>query len=147
MGCSRRAGLLLAVAASHLFDPVDRPVWEQAVSAVRDALPESEFSAAWEAGQELDRDGVLAAISALADVIGDQALEAGKPPDEPRFGLTRRELEVLRLLADGRSIRAIAEDLSLSERTVEHHLLHAYTRLGLESRAAAVAFALRHGLA
>ncbi len=53
----------------------------------------------------------------------------------------------LRLLAEGRSNRAIADILSLSERTVENHVFHILTKLELESRAAAAAYAVRHGLA
>ena len=55
--------------------------------------------------------------------------------------------EVPRLLVEGRSNRAIAETLSLSERTVENHVLHILTKLGLESRIAAATYAVRQGLA
>lgn len=62
-------------------------------------------------------------------------------------GLTRREAEVLRLVASGLSNREIAETLSLSEKTVESHLTSVYGRIGADNRAAASAFAVRHGLA
>ena len=62
-------------------------------------------------------------------------------------GLTRREAEVLRLVATGLSNREIADALSLSEKTVENHLTSAYGRIGADNRAAASAFAVRHGLA
>jgi DNA-binding NarL/FixJ family response regulator len=61
-------------------------------------------------------------------------------------GLSAREAEVLRLAA-GRSNRAIAEELSLSAKTVENHLTNVYGKLGVDNRAAATAFAIRHGLA
>jgi DNA-binding CsgD family transcriptional regulator len=61
--------------------------------------------------------------------------------------LTRREAEVLRLIATGLSNRDIADRLSLSEKTVEKHLTSAYGKIGADNRAAASAFAVRHGLA
>ena len=62
-------------------------------------------------------------------------------------GLTRRELEVLRLIAQGRSNRAIAAALYLSPRTAERHVANIYLKLGAHSKAEAAAYALRHGLA
>jgi DNA-binding CsgD family transcriptional regulator/tetratricopeptide (TPR) repeat protein len=62
-------------------------------------------------------------------------------------GLSAREAEVLRLAAAGKSNRAIAEELSLSAKTVENHLTNVYGKLGVDNRAAATAFAIRHGLA
>ncbi len=62
-------------------------------------------------------------------------------------GLSAREVEVLRLVATGRSNREIASDLVLSEKTVENHLTRIYAKIGAENRAAAAAFAIRHGLA
>jgi len=62
-------------------------------------------------------------------------------------GLSAREVEVLRLVAAGRSNREIASDLVLSEKTVENHLTRIYAKVGAENRAAAAAFAIRHGLA
>ena len=62
-------------------------------------------------------------------------------------GLTAREAEVLRLVAAGRTNRAIAAELYLSEKTVARHLSNIFTKLGVGSRAAATAFATREGLA
>ncbi len=67
------------------------------------------------------------------------------PPATPA-GLTPRETEVLRLLADGCSNRQIAAALTISEKTVEQHLLNLYQKLQIDSRAKAVAFAYANGL-
>ena len=61
--------------------------------------------------------------------------------------LTPRELEVLRLVAAGRTDRAIATELSISPRTVGGHVTNILGKLGVESRTAAAAYAVRHGLA
>jgi non-specific serine/threonine protein kinase len=59
--------------------------------------------------------------------------------------LTLREMEVLHLVAEGRSNRVIADRLSISERTVENHVHHILDKLGLDSRTAAATWAVRHG--
>jgi DNA-binding NarL/FixJ family response regulator len=61
--------------------------------------------------------------------------------------LTERERQVLRLLADGLTNREIAEELHVSLRTVASHIEHILTRLDLRSRTAAVAYAIRNGIA
>lgn len=60
--------------------------------------------------------------------------------------LSRREIEVVRLMAQGRSNRAIAEALFLSEATVKTHLVRIYRKLKVDNRAAAVSEAVRRGL-
>ena len=70
------------------------------------------------------------------------ALEAGAPPPE----LTRRELEVLRLIASGASTRAMAERLHLSPATVRNHAQNILAKLGVHSRLEAAAYAARHRL-
>ncbi len=61
-------------------------------------------------------------------------------------GLTQRELEVLVLLASGRTNRVIAQELVISEKTVATHVSHIFTKLGVTSRTAATAYAYNHGL-
>jgi DNA-binding CsgD family transcriptional regulator len=61
-------------------------------------------------------------------------------------GLSRRELEVLRLVASGKSNRLIAAELVISEHTVARHVQNIFAKLGLSSRAAATAFAFEHEL-
>lgn len=61
-------------------------------------------------------------------------------------GLTRRELEVIRLVASGMTNRQIAEDLVLSDKTVARHLSNIFTKLGVKTRAAATAYAYEHDL-
>jgi non-specific serine/threonine protein kinase len=60
--------------------------------------------------------------------------------------LTRREVEVARLVATGRSNREIAAEFVLSERTVESHVQHILTKLGFTSRAEVAAWVVRSGL-
>jgi DNA-binding NarL/FixJ family response regulator len=61
-------------------------------------------------------------------------------------GLTTRELEVLRLVAQGLSDAEMAEHLFLARRTINTHLTHIYTKLGVSSRAGATRVAFEHGL-
>jgi DNA-binding NarL/FixJ family response regulator len=61
-------------------------------------------------------------------------------------GLTEREVEVLQLIAAGRSNREIADGLVLSTRTVERHVTNIYAKIDAHGRADATAYALRHGL-
>jgi DNA-binding CsgD family transcriptional regulator len=90
------------------------------------------------------------ARSVLADLGARPAVEEIdrllEPSARPR-GLTEREVEVLRLVASGRSNAQIAEELFLSERTVARHLSNIFTKLEVGSRTAAAAFAFEQGLA
>ena len=61
-------------------------------------------------------------------------------------GLSEREIDVLRLVAEGRSNPEIAARLHVSRRTAEHHVQHIYTKIGVSSRAAAAIFALENEL-
>jgi ATP/maltotriose-dependent transcriptional regulator MalT len=74
----------------------------------------------------------------------DTLISPVEPPET--HGLTARELEVLRLLAAGKSNRDIASELVISEHTVARHLQNIFAKLGLGSRTAATAFAFKHDL-
>jgi DNA-binding CsgD family transcriptional regulator len=119
---------------------------EDATNRVRSKSDRAEFDSAWHAGRAMTWEETDALMEPLAIRI-----EAGEQSPSMRkkslHGLTPRELDVLVLLAEGKTNRAIADSLSLSERTVENHVLHMLAKLGLESRAAAAAYAVRHGLA
>jgi len=71
---------------------------------------------------------------------------AAAPDVPPCTALSPREVEVLRLLAEGLPNRGVAARLALSEKTVNRHLVNIYTKLGVNTRGAAIAHAFRHGL-
>jgi DNA-binding CsgD family transcriptional regulator len=75
--------------------------------------------------------------------LGAPVVAAGPPESH---GLTARELEVLRLVAAGKSNRQISAELVISEHTVARHLQNMFAKLGVSSRTAAAAYAFEHGM-
>jgi DNA-binding NarL/FixJ family response regulator len=134
------------------------------------------LGAAWQAWRELQAPHEAARVRVLVGLacqaLGDEEAAAmeldtastvfaqlGAAPDLERLktlmereaawkahGLTERELQVLRLLATGKTNHAIATDLVLSEKTVHRHVSNIFTKLDVSSRAAATAYAYRHRL-
>ena len=98
---------------------------------------------------QLELDGartVFVGLGAAPDVELLDRLAARPRREGDAVGLSPRELEVLRLVATGRTNHAIAAELVLSERTVARHVSNIFTKLGLSSRSAATAYAYEHGL-
>jgi DNA-binding CsgD family transcriptional regulator len=91
---------------------------------------------------------VFERLGAAPDVArADALLDAVSPGGgDERTRLTARELQVIRLIAAGRTNRAIAAELDISERTVDRHVSNILTKLDLPSRSAATAYAYEHGL-
>jgi len=97
---------------------------------------------------ELELEAALAdfvRLGALPDAARVERL-LGRSHDRETHGLSPRELEVLRLLAAGKSNRQIAATLVISEHTAARHVQNIFTKLRVSSRAAATAFAFEHGL-
>lgn len=91
------------------------------------------------AAGRLDADCVRAVLAAAGQHVPDRRMS--RPA-----GLSEREVEVLRLLARGRSNAAIASELVVSPRTAEHHVQHIYGKIGVSTRAAAALYAMQHDL-
>ena len=82
-------------------------------------------------------------VAAIAEVAQGRVRRVARSAPA---GLTDREVEVLRLVAEGCSNREIADRLVISTRTAEHHVQHIYEKIGLSTRAGATMFALQHEL-
>jgi DNA-binding CsgD family transcriptional regulator len=89
--------------------------------------------------------GLFQQLGALPDVAVVDALSP-RAAAEQASGLTPRELQVLRLVATGKSNRSIAAELYLSEKTVARHVSNIFSKLDLSSRAAVTAYAYEHDL-
>ncbi len=99
--------------------------------------------------RELTSDGAEFDLNDAADYARQQIGAARRDPmptgrQAHPGGLSRRELEVLRLVADGRTASEIATQLFISSRTAEHHIQHIYTKIDVSSRAAATRWAIEH---
>jgi predicted ATPase/DNA-binding CsgD family transcriptional regulator len=126
--------------------PFDRALLQRASDGARKQLGDQVFSVLWESGQS----------TPITDIIAEelsggspqsQAIDPSPAPDaEALDKLTVREEEVLRMIAQGLSDREIGEALFISTRTVNGHVTNMLSKLGLESRTAAAAFAVRNGL-
>jgi DNA-binding NarL/FixJ family response regulator len=104
-----------------------------------------------EDGAELEAEGaraVFQALGAAPDIAALEALGATREVVAPSSagGLSARELEVLRLVATGKTNKLIAQKLCLAEKTVDRHLSNILAKLDVPSRAAATAYAYQHKL-
>ena len=94
--------------------------------------------------EELPRALLAAFEETVPEPIG--LIHDGDIPAVREAGLTERELEILRALAEGQANSQIAKQLWLAEQTVKFHLTNIYRKLGVGSRTEAVHWAYRHGL-
>ena len=136
-------------AVGGLLKLPERAAYERAAAAARASLGDVAFAAAWAAGRALSLEEAVAAAQALAagaPTTGQASAPPAVPDEAARYGLTPREVEVLRLLAEGRSDREIGAALFVSHRTAMKHVGNILAKLGVGSRAAAAALALREGL-
>jgi DNA-binding CsgD family transcriptional regulator len=99
-------------------------------------------AAARSTGEALDlNDTAFWTLDELAAARYELGLQAGTARPG---GLSRREIEVLKLLAAGRTTRDIAMQLFISSKTADHHIQHIYTKIGASNRAAATRWAVEH---
>ena len=152
------AGAIASAAGDHdaarraLEDAID--LYQRAVAPLELASARIALARALAAQDRRDaaREQALEAAAAFAELGAEKpAREADKLAAslngrDGRMGLTARELEVLALVAEGLSNREIAARLIVSEHTVHRHVANIYARLGVSSRAAAVAMAAEREL-
>lgn len=138
-----------AVAALHRA----RSSWEELAAPYEQARVQVQLAAACRRLGDADtaRMEEAAAREVFTDVGARPDLarldeRAGRRQPDAAAGLTAREVEVIRLVAAGRTNREIADELVISEKTVARHLSNMFTRLGLSNRAAATAYAYEHEL-
>lgn len=136
----------LAEASSVAIHPVDQAVNASYLGAIQAHLGQSVFASAYDAGKSLSVEQIV--VEVLENRDATKPRSDGAVSDQPvlTIGLTEREIDVLRLLAEGLSDREIAGKLSLSPRTVGGYVTKLLTKLNLDSRTAAAVYAIRHNL-
>jgi DNA-binding NarL/FixJ family response regulator len=137
---------VLSAAGTH-YEPATTEEIDRIIGSVRATLGEEPFERLKAEGRSMSPEEVLAFASPVAGPGVMAERDDGQPyPDD----LTGREVEVLRLIAVGKSNQEIGQELVLSRRTVERHISNIYEKIGASgkvARATAAAYALRHGLA
>jgi ATP/maltotriose-dependent transcriptional regulator MalT len=130
--------------------PASRVDYERSVAAARTQLGEQAFAAALAQGRGMTLDQVLAAQGQAIITTPTAAAPAAPAPVKAAAtypdGLTAREVDVLRLVAQGLTDAHIAEQLVISTLTVNNHLTSIYSKLQVSSRAAATRYAMEHHL-
>jgi DNA-binding NarL/FixJ family response regulator len=123
--------------------------YEPTISAARTSLGEKEFASAWAQGRSMTFDQVLTMPARSATILLSSTEQAPKVTMKQAIypdGLTTREVEVLRLVAQGLTDAQVAEQLVISPRTVNNHLTAIYGKIRVSSRSAATCYALEHHL-
>jgi len=160
VGHARGAVELAAGNASAALDPARRAfqIWQQLgapylAARLRVLLAQACVALGDVEGARLELESareVFEQLGARPDLVAVEAIEAGLTRDQarstPQYGLTERELQVLRLVASGKTNKSIARELALSEKTVDRHVSNIFMKLDVPSRAAATAFAYEHRL-
>ena len=146
--CAAAEALPESVRAPIALDLVDHITYERAVATVRAHLDDPAVATAWAAGGALSLEqAVREALEPYDAPAAEHPLrEPQTPPASRSDDLSARELEVLRLLAAGKSNPEIAAALVISLNTVYRHANHIFTKLGVSNRTEAATYAHQHGL-
>ncbi len=151
MGEFERAAWLLGASAA-IREPTGEPLrptvqgaFDMAADAARLALGEARFRAAFSAGADTPSEKAIAGVLAGTPSDGGRLLKS--PAVAASDSLSSREIDVLRLVVEGRSDRAIADALFISRRTASKHVAAILAKLGATTRTEAAARAVREGLA
>jgi predicted ATPase/class 3 adenylate cyclase/DNA-binding CsgD family transcriptional regulator len=128
--------------------PVARVPYHQAVEALRTQLGEPAFATCWAEGRRMTLDQVLAVQEHVVLPTAGEGSSSPRTSSRPRYpdGLTAREVEVLRVVAQGLTNDQVAERLVISPRTVDTHLTSIYSKIRVSSRSAATRYAIEHHL-
>jgi predicted ATPase/DNA-binding CsgD family transcriptional regulator/uncharacterized protein HemY len=160
-GLYRRAAWLLGKAEEMLesassasgtpsFDPTDRAAYEQSLAVISGRVGEAVLATSLAEGRAMTLDEILARTHAeiAEEERSSPSLQGKQTPSPSSYpaGLTRREVEVLRLVATGLTDAQVAERLFLSAQTVHAHLRNIYSKLGVANRLEATRFAIEHSL-
>lgn len=142
------SGYPKSLRSAHLDEPARLLAACDVYCALREDRPHRRAFGADEAARILAEEAGraaldLAAVRHVLDAAG--VAPAPRAPGWPS-GLSDREVEVLRLVARGGTNKDVARRLGISHRTVQHHVAHIYTKIGVTSRAGAALFAAEHGL-
>jgi non-specific serine/threonine protein kinase len=157
LGKTDRAATLFAVAESARKSsglpgrPVEVARVDRERQKAQNALSEVSFATAWSTGELMALDSAIdQTLLLLRTILESAPSETSGAPATHANGLaartatlTAREREVLRLLTQGKANQAIADELSISSRTVETHVAKILEKLGVKSRSAAVAIAVQ----
>ncbi len=146
----RRAARIFAVASNILdididMNALERADYERAVDSTRSHLGEQAFKAAWAEGSAMTPEQALATPEDVPVSLFPAHISSSPLPVYPD-GLTAREVEVLRLLAEGQSVAQIADGLIISPRTVSTHITSIYRKIQVSSRSSATRYAIEHKL-
>jgi len=135
----------LRIAMGTLIPPVYQADYERSVAAARAQLGKEAFTIAWAEGRGMTPEHVLAEREPMSEptpALTAPSSAAAAPPSHA--GLTVREIDVLRLLAQGLTSAQISERLVIGLVTVNSHVRSIYSKLGVTSRAAATRYAMEH---
>jgi len=128
--------------------PLERPDHEHAMATARTTLGAEAFTAAWAEGRTMTLEQLLSTEGRAAPPIAAGQLSTTRIEPHPAYpgGLTAREVEVLRLVAQGLTDAQVAEKLVIARRTVNWYLTSIYNKIQVSSRSAATRYALEHRL-
>jgi len=130
--------------------PIDKRECDRNLEGVRMRLGNDSFIAAFAMGRTLTLEDAIAESMTIVDTVRREADPPAMMPAPHSSavpgtsGLSPREVEILELVSRHGTNREIAAALSISQRTVEHHISHILTKLGLRKRREAAAWALHH---
>ncbi len=150
-GLWERAAILSAAAEmtsesiDYRLHPIDREEFRRCIILVSSRIDKPTWEAAWAEGRAMTLEAAIAL--ALQDAPQQHAqVKTTRGASPYPYTLTKREVDVLRLVAEGLTDSQIAQRLFLSPNTIHSHLYSIYSKLGITTRAAAGRFAVDHDL-